>query len=72
MREKGRDQVTEQNAIDQIEQLRSGSIHELHVKKEDFLSFRAILTKQEDFKHFRGIAQHGGDIIFQYMKEARS
>ncbi|MCR3889153.1 hypothetical protein NRF16_10050, partial [Bacillus paralicheniformis] len=56
--------MTEQNAIDQIEQLRSGSIHELHVKKEDFLSFRAILTKQEDFKHFRGIAQHGGDIIF--------
>ncbi|MCY8268735.1 hypothetical protein [Bacillus haynesii] len=64
--------MTEQNAIDQIEQLRSGSIYELHVKKEDFLSFRAILTKQEDFKHFRGIAQHGGDIIFQYMKEARS
>jgi len=56
--------LTEQNAIDQIEQLRSGSIHELRVKKEDFLSFRAILTKQEDFKHFRGIAQHGGDIIF--------
>ncbi|ASB89872.1 hypothetical protein OZL92_11835 [Bacillus sonorensis] len=64
--------MTEENAIELIENLRSGSIHELRVKKEDFLSFRAILTKQEDFKHFRGIAQRGGDIIFQYMKEPRS
>ncbi|WP_373688024.1 MULTISPECIES: hypothetical protein [Bacillus] len=58
--------------MEHIENLRSGNIHEFRVKKEDFLSFRAILTKQEDFKHFRGIAQRGGDVIFQYMKEPRS
>ncbi|QHZ46568.1 hypothetical protein [Bacillus sp. NSP9.1] len=64
--------MTDENAIDLIEQLRSGRIHEVRVNKDDFLSFRAILTKQEDFKYFRGIAQHGGDIVFQYKEEPRS
>ncbi|NPC92344.1 hypothetical protein HOO54_08940 [Bacillus sp. WMMC1349] len=64
--------MTDEHVIDFIKQLREGDIHELRVKKEDFLFFRSILTKQEDFKHFHGVAQRGGDIIFQYMTEPRS
>ncbi|MEH7204067.1 hypothetical protein V7130_16315, partial [Bacillus safensis] len=31
-----------------------------------------VLVNQDDFKHFRGIAKHGGDVIFEYLTEARS
>ncbi|BAI84988.2 hypothetical protein ACCO40_07715 [Bacillus spizizenii] len=55
-----------------IEQLRTGAINELRVQKEHFLDFRAVLSKQDDFKHFRGIAQQGGDVIFQYLEQPRS
>jgi len=55
-----------------IEQLRTGAINELRVQKEHFLDFRAVLSKQADFKHFRGIAQQGGDVIFQYLEQPRS
>ncbi|EFV72793.1 hypothetical protein HMPREF1012_01510 [Bacillus sp. BT1B_CT2] len=49
MREKGREKLTEQNAIDQIEQLRSGSIHELRVKKRGFSFFQSHLNKAGRF-----------------------
>nr|WGD66011.1 hypothetical protein P5652_15075 [Bacillus subtilis]WGD86950.1 hypothetical protein P5621_07855 [Bacillus subtilis]WGD91460.1 hypothetical protein P5665_19455 [Bacillus subtilis] len=55
-----------------IEQLRTGAINELRVQKEHFLDFRVVLSKQDDFKHFRGIAQQGGDVIFQYLEQPRS
>ncbi|KIN57386.1 hypothetical protein [Bacillus subtilis] len=55
-----------------IEQLRTGAINELRVQKEHFLDFRTVLSKQDDFKHFRGIAQQGGDVIFQYLEQPRS
>ena len=55
-----------------IEQLRTGAINELRVQKEHFLDFRAVLSKQDDFKHFRGLAQQGGDVIFQYLEQPRS
>lgn len=57
---------------DILEQLKAGTLSEYLVKKDDFLPFREMLVKREDFKYFRGIAQRGGDIIFQYLKEARS
>ncbi|MED4647077.1 hypothetical protein P9293_06535 [Bacillus inaquosorum] len=57
---------------EQIEQLRTGEIKELRVQKEDFLDFRAVLSKQDDFKYFRGIAQQGGDVVFQYLEQPRS
>jgi hypothetical protein len=59
-------------AIEWLNQLRNGEIRELRIKKEDFLTFRAVLVQQEDFKHFRGVAQRGGDVIYHYMKQPRS
>jgi hypothetical protein len=29
-------------------------------------------VKREDFRHFRGVAQRGGDVLYQYLEEARS
>jgi hypothetical protein len=64
--------VDERLATELLNKLRDGEISELRIKKEDFLAFRPVLIKREDFKHFRGIAQRGGDIIYQYLKEPRS
>ncbi|MEC3759087.1 hypothetical protein P9160_17175 [Bacillus halotolerans] len=61
-----------EDITEQIEQLRTGEIKELRVQKEHFLDFRAFLSKQDDFKHFRGIAQQGGDVVFQYLEQPRS
>ena len=63
----------EQNEmLNLIEQLKNGEIAQIFIKKEDFLTFREIIVNREDFKHFRGIAQHGGDVIYTYIEEARS
>ncbi|AGT31320.1 abortive phage infection protein [Geobacillus genomosp. 3] len=59
-------------ATKQITELRNGAIAELLVKKEDFLTFRAVLVKQPDFKQFRGIAQRGGHVLYHYMDTPRS
>jgi hypothetical protein len=64
--------VDEKMATKLLNELRDGIISELRIKKEDFLAFRMVLIKREDFKHFRGIAQQGGDIIYQYLQEPRS
>jgi hypothetical protein len=64
--------VDEKMATKLLNELRDGIISELRIKKEDFLVFRTVLIKRKDFKHFRGIAQQGGDVIYQYMKEPRS
>ncbi|MCY7907942.1 hypothetical protein [Bacillus inaquosorum] len=61
-----------EDITEQIEQLRTGEIKELRVQKEDFLDFRAVLSKQDDFKYLRGIAQQGGDVVFQYLEQPRS
>ncbi|MEC1605569.1 hypothetical protein [Bacillus halotolerans] len=61
-----------EDITEQIAQLRTGEIKELRVQKEHFLDFRAVLSKQDDFKHFRGIAQQGGDVVFQYLEQPRS
>ncbi len=55
-----------------LDQLKSGTLSELYVKKEQFLEFRSVLVKRPDFKHFRGIGQHGGDAIYQYLETPRS
>ncbi|MGG5253141.1 hypothetical protein ACQYAD_06560 [Neobacillus sp. SM06] len=55
-----------------LDQLKSGALSELYVKKEDFLKFRSVLVKRPDFKHFRGIGQHGGHVIYQYIATPRS
>lgn len=57
---------------DILNKLADGQLNEYRVSNEQFLTFRTILVKRQDFKHFRGIAQHGGDVIYRYIKEARS
>jgi hypothetical protein len=57
---------------DILNRLMTGELSEYYVKKEDFMTFRDVLVKRKDFKHFRGIAQRGGDVLYQYLKEPRS
>jgi hypothetical protein len=64
--------MDEQKAAELLQQLRSKEVRELHVSKEEFLAFRQVLVKQVDFKHFRGIAEHGGNTLYQYVDEPRS
>ncbi|CAN2252171.1 conserved hypothetical protein (HGT island) [Bacillus vallismortis] len=71
-KKKGGISLRPEEIIEMIDQLRTGTINELRVQKEHFLEFRAVLSKQDDFKYFRGIAQQGGDVIFQYLEQPRS
>lgn len=63
----------EENKINQLlEELKNKEKKELKVSKEEFLVVREVLVKRNDFKHFRGVAKHGGEVIYQYLDEARS
>ncbi|MDM5297681.1 hypothetical protein QUF51_05905 [Bacillus pumilus] len=64
--------MTEEQILTICESLRNGTEKQVTIQKNDFLYFRSVLVKQEDFKHFRGIAKHGGDVMFEYLKEERS
>lgn len=55
-----------------LNMLQNGDIDMLKVSKADFLSFREVLVKREDFKHFSGKATQGGEIIYTYLRVARS
>jgi hypothetical protein len=55
-----------------LNSLKNNEVEEIFVSKQDFMIFREVIVKRADFKHFRGIAQRGGDVIYQYMDEARS
>ncbi|MCM3663219.1 hypothetical protein M3204_02300 [Mesobacillus subterraneus] len=55
-----------------LDSLKNREVEEIFVSKQDFMVFREVIVKREDFKKFRGIAQRGGDVIYQYMNEARS
>ncbi|MCM3123519.1 hypothetical protein QNH36_08050 [Mesobacillus sp. AQ2] len=55
-----------------LENLKNREVEEIFVAKQDFMVFREVIVKREDFKYFRGIAQRGGDVIYQYMDEPRS
>ncbi|WP_409275372.1 hypothetical protein V1499_08380 [Neobacillus sp. SCS-31] len=55
-----------------LDRLKSGELAEYYVTNEDFLEFRKVLVNREDFKHFRGIAQRGGNVIYEYYPEPRS
>jgi hypothetical protein len=60
-------------AINEIfEKLKNKELNEYFVKKEDFLSVRSVLVQRSDFKHFRGTALRGGDVLYEYLDEARS
>ncbi|MGE6631151.1 hypothetical protein [Bacillus sp. NPDC077027] len=64
--------MTEEQIMKVLDSLRTGEEKQVTIQKDDFLFFRSILVKQDDFKHFRGIAKQGGDVIFEYLTEARS
>lgn len=59
-------------ALRMLESLKNKEVEEIFVSKQDFMAFREVLVKREDFKNFRGVAQRGGDVVFQYMNEPRS
>ncbi len=52
-----------------LDQLKSGEIESLTIKKENFLEFRKVLVEREDFKHFRGVAYHHGVTIYTFTEE---
>jgi hypothetical protein len=64
--------MTSEEVNEVLDQLKRGERSEYHVKKEEFISFRQVLVKREDFKNFRGIAQRGGEVVYQYIENARS
>ncbi|MED3563471.1 hypothetical protein [Bacillus xiapuensis] len=62
-----------EDAVNEIlERLKSGTLSEYYVNQVDFMDFRQVLVKRKDFKQFRGIAQRGGDVLYQYLETPRS
>lgn len=55
-----------------LEALKNGEETSVTVSKQEFPRFREMLIAREDFKHFRGEAKHNGQVIYTYLKEARS
>ena len=55
-----------------LDQLRTGEVQSVLIKKDEFLQFREHLMKDEQFKHFRGEAKQGGDVVFTFLEEPRS
>ncbi|WP_144548717.1 hypothetical protein [Bacillus sp. X1(2014)] len=64
--------MTEEMITDILDRLMTGELSEYYVTNDQFMEFRQVLVKRKDFKHFRGIGQRGGDVLYQYLKEARS
>ncbi|MBD3843493.1 MAG: hypothetical protein IE909_16745 [Campylobacterales bacterium] len=64
--------MNEELAGEILDKLKNGELHQYMVTKEEFMEFRKVLVSRDDFKHFRGIAKHNGEVIYQYMQEARS
>ncbi|WP_078381270.1 hypothetical protein [Sutcliffiella halmapala] len=64
--------MNETLAAEILDKLKNGELQQYLVTKEDFMEFRKVLVSRDDFKHFRGVARHNGEVIYQYMKEARS
>lgn len=64
--------MDQEQASRMLDSLKNREVEEIFVSKLDFMTFREVIVKREDFKHFRGIAQRGGDVIYQYMDEPRS
>jgi hypothetical protein len=64
--------MNEQLAEEILNKLRDGELSEYRVSKNDFMIFRKVLVQRKDFKHFRGIAQRGGEVVYQYMQNPRS
>ena len=55
-----------------LDQLRSGEVKSILIKKDEFLQFRELLVKDAKFKQFRGDAKQGGDVVFTFLPTPRS
>ncbi|MBS4189018.1 hypothetical protein KHA94_02155 [Bacillus sp. FJAT-49705] len=64
--------MEEEHIQEILEKLKSGELTEYYVTKLDFFQIRSVIVKRSDFRYFRGIAQRGGDIIYQYLENPRS
>jgi hypothetical protein len=64
--------MDKEQAVRMLDSLKHKEVEEIFVSKQDFMIFREVIVKRSDFKNFRGIAQRGGDVIYQYIDEARS
>lgn len=64
--------MDKEQAVRMLDSLKNKEVDEIFVSKQDFMIFREVIVKRKDFKHYRGIAQRGGDVIYQYMDEPRS
>lgn len=64
--------MDKEQAIRMLDSLQRKEVEEIFVSKQDFMIFREFIVSRKDFKNFRGIAQRGGDVIYQYIDEARS
>lgn len=64
--------MNEELATEILDKLKSGELPHYLVTKEEFMEFRKVLVERHDFKHFRGIAKHKGEVVYQYIQEARS
>ena len=62
--------MTAEECLEQLNALREGSITQIEIDKEIFLTFRSVLIQQDDFKHFIGKARHGGKTIYTYQKNS--
>lgn len=60
------------NIDEQLNQLENGEIPQIIVEKEDFYQYREKIVAHPKFKHFRGEAKQGAQVIYTYLKEARS
>lgn len=61
--------MEKETALQILDDLRTGKITEYLIEKNDFMTFREALIEQEDKAQFVGIAQKGGNVIYQYRKE---
>lgn len=61
--------MDEKEALKIIEQLRDGSVDSHLINKDEFMVFRNVLISQLDRSKFIGIAQKGGQVIYQYENE---
>ncbi|RSK26742.1 hypothetical protein EJF36_07630 [Bacillus sp. HMF5848] len=64
--------MDEETIQSKLDELRDGKIKQLHVTKDEFMMYRKYIVNRSDFKHFRGIAQHGGNVLYEYSETPRS
>jgi hypothetical protein len=60
--------MSEEEALEILENLREKSTDTQLIKKDQFMTFQKILMQQEDRINYIGIAHKGGNIVYTYKK----